>query len=87
MSYEIRWDTKARDFLRTIDKGDARRIFQKIDSIKDNPKRFLERLVGINSYKLRIGDYRAIIDLDESNNVLEVLLIGHRKNIYKEIRK
>lgn len=87
MSYEIRWDKKALDFLRKLDKLDAVRIIKKVDSIKEYPKHFLEELVEINAYKLRIGDYRALIDLDETNKIIFILLVGHRKNIYKEFRR
>lgn len=41
----------------------------------------------INAYKLRIGKYRAVIDSDETNKIISVVLVGHRKNIYKEIRR
>lgn len=85
--YEVRWDGKARDFMRTLESEIARRIFQKVDSIKDSPMRFLERLAGMKSYKLRIGDYRAIIDVDESRKLLEVRFVGHRKNVYRELSK
>lgn len=45
-------------------------------------KYFLEPLAGISGYKPRIGDYRAIIGLDKPGKVIDVLLVGHRKNIY-----
>lgn len=86
MSYEILWDDQARDFLRTLEKYAAKRIFHKVDTIKENPLHFLERLVGLNSYKLRVGDYRLIIDIDEKNKLLEVRFVGHRKNVYKDIQ-
>ncbi len=87
MSYEIHWDSKARDFLRTIERDIAKRIFDKVDSIRDNPKHFVERLVELNGYKLRVGDYRVILDIDESVLLIEVRLVGHRKNIYKELQR
>jgi mRNA-degrading endonuclease RelE of RelBE toxin-antitoxin system len=34
-------------------------------------------------YKLRIGDYRALIDVEFSTRTLWVRKIGHRKEIYK----
>lgn len=85
--YEVRWDAKAQYFLRTLESGIAKRIFRKVDVIRGNPLRFLERLVGVKSYKLRIGDYRAIIDVDESRKLLEVRFVGHRKNVYRELSK
>ena len=87
MSYEIIWDDKARDFLRKIYQKDAKRIIKKVNSIIDDPRHYLETLVKIKSYKLRIGNYRALIDLNENNNILSVVLIGHRKDIYKYVQR
>ncbi len=87
MSYEIIWDDKARNFLRKIHKDDAKRIVKKVNSIVEDPKHYLEGLVEIKSYKLRIGDFRALVDLDENKQTLSVVLIGHRKDIYKYVQR
>ena len=36
-----------------------------------------------NMYKLRIGDYRIIYELDNPNKLITIIKVGHRKNIYK----
>ena len=87
MTYEVIWDDNARDFLRKIHKDDAQRIVKKVNSIVDDPGHYLETLVKIKSYKLRIGDFRALIDLDENKRTLSVVLIGHRKDIYKFVQR
>ena len=87
MNYQIIWDIKTRDFLKKIDRIEAKRIIKKVNSIVNEPKHYLKSLVGIKSRKLRIGDYRALIDLDEKNKILNVIFIGHRKNIYNTISK
>lgn len=52
----IIWDLKAREFLRKLQKEVAKRIFNKVDKkIRNNIERYLERLVKINAYKIRIG--------------------------------
>jgi len=40
-------------------------------------------LEDMPGFKLRVGDYRAIVDVDNSAKVINVLKVGHRKNIYK----
>lgn len=52
---------------------------------KADPYRFFERLKGRKDYKLRVGDYRIIADINKTEKKIEVTLIGHRKNIYKFI--
>ena len=85
MSYSIIWDKEARSFLRKLPKDHAQRIIKKVNSITNDPHHFLESLVNLKSQKLRIGDYRALIDLDENNKTMVVVLIGHRKNVYKNL--
>ena len=42
---------------------------KKLEEIKENPFRYLEHYEGIY-YKLRIGDYRALIDMDFKKKIL-----------------
>ena len=48
-----------------------------------DPHRFFVRLVGRTEYKLRVGDYRVIADIEENRRVIVVRSLGHRRNIYK----
>jgi len=41
------------------------------------------KLVGDPGYRLRVGDYRVILDIDEGNLIILVIKIAHRKKIYK----
>ena len=81
--YEVVFDHEAIEFLEKSNKDLAKRIWNKIMSSKENPHHFFERLTGRTDYKLRIGDYRAIADIDDKNKKIEVTLIGHRKNVYQ----
>ena len=83
--YEIIFDEEAIEFLNKLPKKIKERIFNKIISTKDNPFHFFERLAGRPDYKLRIGDYRAIADIDLGQVTIKITMIGHRKNIYKNI--
>jgi len=83
--YGIIFDEKAVEFLEKIEKSTRKRIYNKIISTKEDPFHYFERLTGRNEFKLRVGDYRVIADIDESAKKISVLVIGHRKNIYKEI--
>lgn len=80
--YSIQIEKNAENFLKKIDKKDAEMILKKIYSIKDNPFRFLKRLQGQKLWRLRVVDYRAIVDVAISINKIIVLRIGHRKNVY-----
>ena len=80
--YSIQIEKNAEDFLRKLEKKDAEIILNKIYSIRENPYRFLKRLQGEKLWRLRIGDYRAVVDIIVSMNKIIVVRIGHRKNVY-----
>jgi len=61
----------------------AWRIERKLRQLKENPFLYLEHFVGQSFYKLRIGQYRALIDVDKKRKLVFVRHRGHRKKIYK----
>ena len=58
------------------------RLVKKLDEAKDWTAHRLEKLSGYPYYKLRAGDYRAIITWDQADDILIVEAVGHRRNIY-----
>ena len=81
--FQIEITETARKFLSKLQKKDAEIILNKIYSLRDNPFRFLKRLQGEKLWRLRIGDYRAVVDVVISMNKIIVIRIGHRKNVYE----
>lgn len=80
--YEIRFEKRALNFLNKLDKLTKERIWNKLQECKQEPFRFLKHLTEIKGYKLRVGDYRVIVDVQEKIEILYVLKIGHRKDVY-----
>lgn len=58
------------------------RLRDKLRDAGERPDRHLKRLSGREDYSIRIGDYRAFTDWDESENAIYVTEIGHRRNVY-----
>jgi len=83
MSYYVNWDPNVREHLRKLPVNVSARIIKKVKEMKDDPFHYLEHYEGGDVYKLRIGDYRALIDVDFLNQILKVRVVGHRRNIYK----
>lgn len=82
--FNVEYSTNAKKFLKNMPKRDAEAIVRKITSIKDNPFHHLKKMQGSSLWRLRISQYRAIIDIVIENNKLLVLRVGHRKDIYKK---
>jgi len=80
--YKLIFEKKALQLLNSLDEQIKKRIWNKLQECKQNPFRFLKPLTQINGFKLRVGNYRIIIDIKEEFKILHILKIGHRKNIY-----
>ena len=42
-----------------------------------------QRLTGRSEYRLRVGDYRVIYDFDRDRNIIYLIAVGNRKEIYR----
>ena len=80
--YELLFDEEAIEFLNKLPKDLKERIFNKLITAKENPFHFLEHLEDMKGHKLRIGDYRIILDIDKSKLLILIIKVGHRRNIY-----
>ena len=85
MPFEIILTEKAKKCLKELDKPIAARIADKLDELSQKEIVFLEKIEGRDFYKLRIGNYRVLIQKFPATKKLLVLKIGHRRNIYKNI--
>lgn len=83
MPFEIIWSDSAVTQLKKLDRFVANQIFQKVTQLKENPYRNVKRIVGSPFFRLRVGAYQVIIDIQESVLRVLILKIGHRKKIYK----
>lgn len=82
MSFEIIWSDSAIRQLKRLDRSIARRIFDKVGELAENPHRFVQKLVNSPYYRLRVGDYRVILDIQGEVLRILVLKVGHRASIY-----
>ena len=84
--YSVLVDPKVAEFIKS--KGDSfkNRVKEKLNLVSENPFHFLEHYEGGNYYKLRIGKYRALIDVDFDRKILFVRVFDIRGKIYKKHR-
>ena len=70
MSYKVKLDPKVQKFLEKLEKKIAERVRTKLQVLKANPFSHLEHYESEDCYKFRIGNYRALIDIDTSRNII-----------------
>ncbi|MGB9719529.1 MAG: type II toxin-antitoxin system RelE family toxin [Candidatus Anstonellales archaeon] len=81
--YDIVFSKKAERDLDFLSQKIKERVVAVLERIRIDPYRYLRKLSKLGVYRIRTGDYRIIIDVNESDKVLFVLKVGHRKKIYK----
>lgn len=84
--YEITFSDSALRQLKKLERQIQARVIGAIERIKTRPEMFVQRLVGDPGYKLRVGDYRIIMDISHETLKVTIIKIGHRKNVYDNIR-
>lgn len=81
----VQWKDYALKCLEKIDKSLSSRIFKKTEELsKGFTGKDVKYIKGdSNLYRLRVGEYRVVFEL--IGNLITVLVVGHRKNIYDRI--
>ena len=82
MPFEIIWSANSSDQLNKLETLVSRRIAKKVRELSENHySKDIKRLKGENAFRLRVGDYRIIFDIERDKII--ILKLGHRKNVYK----
>ncbi len=63
------------------------RIYNKLKeiSVSEDPFRYVKRLMGVELFSLKVGDYRVIMDIKRKELVILVIRVGPRKNVYDRL--
>jgi len=60
------------------------RVSEAIDSLGRNLSAAAHhRLQGTDAFRLRVGNYRVIYDFDVTEQRVDLLFVGHRRDIYR----
>ncbi len=81
MRYEIIWHPKAAKYAEKLPNEISIRVLEKFDELSGDPFRYLEHFEG-EGYKFRVGEYRALIDVDFEKKLLKVRVFDKRGRIY-----
>jgi len=83
MSYEVLIFRRAQKRLADIPLRDYERVKTSIDALGDNPRpQGCLKLTGRPGWRIRVGDYRIIYEVDDPNRTVTVVDVGNRKEIY-----
>ncbi len=86
VSYEIQWKHSAEKELRGIDRQYIPRLLEAVESLSNNPFPSQHRKLhgSESSFRIRIGDYRVIYQVDLEKKIIVIYHVRHRKDAYRK---
>ena len=83
MTYEVTFSDFADKQLSKLPLDVQDRIISTIKRCQVRPYYHVKKIVGSKYFRLRVGDYRVIMDIIENKLIIHIIDVGHRKSIYK----
>lgn len=90
MSYQVHVGHKAKKVLEHLDRNLAARIRDRLRQLALNPydNRLSKQLeMAPERRSARVGDWRIVYQVHESEKILEVSSIKHRRRVYQDLLK
>ncbi len=64
------------------------RIVEHLRQLEENPRVFgAEKLTAREAYKLRVGSYRIVYEINDSQQEVKVLMVEDRRQVYKRLKQ
>lgn len=83
--YSVEWDTKALKELRALEKKERKRILERVAKLGTTPRppgcKKLHDKEAL--YRIRVGDYRVIYQIRDSQLLVLVVKVGDRRDVYR----
>lgn len=85
--YTVEYDPKALKELAKLDKSVARRVIKAVDALSLAPHPNGARpLAGYpNLWRIRVGNYRVVYTVKDTELVVLALRVAHRSSVYRSL--
>ena len=85
--YNLKWKRSASKELRKLPKPWLIKIISVTEALRETPfPKGYKKIMGTeHTYRIRVGDYRVVYSIESDELVIDVIRVGHRQNIYKNL--
>ena len=88
MPYRIELTKSAVKELERLPAKTHDKVIQHIVQLEQDPRIFgSEKLKGIDAYKLRVGSYRIVYEINDTDEIVRVVMVDDRKQVYQRLRR
>lgn len=85
MAYTVEVEISAAKELAKIQNPNRARIIAKMEGLAIEPRPDgVVKLTGLGAYRLRVGDYRIVYTIEDSIQIVSIIRISHRSNVYQD---
>jgi len=82
--YQLRINNSVQKQFDRISLKEVKRITTKLLILRDNPRPSgCKKLHDENGYRIRIGVYRVLYEIDDKKKIVTIYKIAHRKDVYR----
>ena len=83
--YEVFLERAAENDLKRLPVTTFHRIIPQIRTLAENPRPSgCRKLTGSkNDWRIRVGDYRVLYEIDEKTRAVRIMRVRHRREVYR----
>lgn len=83
--YRVEWLPSAARAFRKLATETQRRVAPHVNELAENPRPAGAKKIGRGGslYRIRVGDYRVVYDVNDREQVVTVATVGHRREVYR----
>ena len=83
---DVKLRPSAAKTLRKLPKTEQRRIVAALELLAETPRPPKARKLSDITYRVRVGDYRITYDIHDSELIILIIKIGHRRDVYRNLQ-
>lgn len=84
MPYSVYLKKSAEKELLSLSSATHDKVVKHLVELEQNPlPKGVKKLRGIEAYRLRVGDYRVLFQINSKKKIIEIIAIAHRKDAYR----
>jgi mRNA interferase RelE/StbE len=85
--YSITSARSARKELEKLPQASAQRVIEKIETLSSTPRPAgsLKLKGARQAWRIRIGEYRVIYEIDDRQRSIDAAIVRHRKDVYRDL--
>ena len=84
MTHQVRLKASAEKELVRLPEVIHDAVIEKLLALAENPRpSWVKKLRGRAGYRVRVGDYRIVYLIEDAAQIVRVLSIAHRRDVYR----